>query len=54
MKIVARPITVYSWADPKGVVHPYKFKLEENDEIKEINIDRLVYQLYKQSYQQVS
>jgi hypothetical protein len=42
MKVVARPITVYSWTDAKGVIHPEKLKLEENDAIKELNIDKVV------------
>jgi hypothetical protein len=42
MKIVARPITVYSWTDIEGGIHPEKLKLEESDEIKELNIDKVV------------
>lgn len=42
MKVVARPITVYSWTDPQGKIHPEKLKLEDKDEIKELNIDKVV------------
>jgi hypothetical protein len=42
MKVVARPIIVYSWTDTKGVIHPEKLKLEENSVVKELNIDKVV------------
>jgi hypothetical protein len=42
MKVVARPITVYSWTDTKGKIHPEKLILEDNDVVKELNIDRVI------------
>lgn len=42
MKVVSRPIDVYSWTDMKGQIHPMMFRLEEDDTVKKLKIDRIV------------
>lgn len=42
MKVVARPIEVYSLTDKKGQVHPIMLKLEDKNVVKELKIDRIV------------
>jgi hypothetical protein len=33
MKVVAKPISMVAWFDTKGVPHPVRFKIEEEQEV---------------------
>ena len=32
MKVVAKPISMVAWFDPKGMPHPVRFKIESEEE----------------------
>jgi hypothetical protein len=42
MKVVARLIDVCSWTDTKGQIHPLMLRLEENEEVKKLRLDKVV------------
>lgn len=43
MKIVAKPVSMVAWFDSKGVPHPMRFRIEEEEEVV-IKVGRVITQ----------
>lgn len=41
MKVVCKPIEMIAWFEKNGEIHPIRFKVLENDQVKVIAIQRV-------------
>ena len=42
MKVVAKPIEVVAWFDKIGTVHPFRFRIMQNETITTVIIDKII------------